>query len=246
MDGWWWWPGPELRHYTFQKSPDSQWKGSWQRTEPAASQLCLHQPTSDTRVEMSRLFHIYSQHSLQTRSSSSFSVSSALMKLTAFITDANSKWWNRRALDTFKNRAYPLGLTGLTNIVFMDLFFLILSQYRLFMLPVILSDLNKSYKRATEFTASAAQHQRRLCAGAGKASKYKRRVAAGRRRELAPLWHLECLNIIRGWAESRLTLAISTQEHARKNHLYLFWVFISVMGRGTNVPGLYDPVSTWY
>lgn len=80
----------------------------------------------------------------------------------------------------------------------MPFFFLILSQYRLFLLPVIVSDLNKSYKRATEFTASAAQHQRRLCAGAGMASKYTWRVAVGRRRELAPLWHLECLNIIRG------------------------------------------------
>lgn len=129
----------------------------------------------------------------------------------------------------------------------MPFFFLILSQYRLFLLPVIVSDLNKSYKRATEFTASAAQHQRRLCAGAGMASKYKRRVAVGRRRELAPLWHLECLNIIRGWAESRLTLAISTQENARKNHLYLFWVFISVMGRGTNVPRLFHshPAGPW-
>lgn len=66
----------------------------------------------------------------------------------------------------------------------MPFFFLILSQYRLFLLPVIVSDLNKSYKRATEFTASAAQHQRRLCAGAGMASKYTWRVAVGRRRRI--------------------------------------------------------------
>lgn len=69
------------------KSSEESWqpmKGFLAWTEPAASQLDVHQLTSDTGVEMSCLFHIYSQHSLQPQSSISFPVSSALMKLKGY------------------------------------------------------------------------------------------------------------------------------------------------------------------
>lgn len=76
----------------------------------ACSESDVYQLTSDTREEMTCLFHIFSQHSLQTLSSISFLVSSALMKLTAFITKAKSEWWAlNAALETFKNKDCPLG-----------------------------------------------------------------------------------------------------------------------------------------
>lgn len=57
---------------------------------PEASQLNVYQLTSDTREETACLFYILSQHSLQTQRSIPFSLFSTIMKLTAFITDANS------------------------------------------------------------------------------------------------------------------------------------------------------------
>ncbi len=65
------------------------------------------------------------------------------------------------------------------------------------------------------------------------------RVEEGRTAEIgtAPAFRVSQHNQ-REWAESKLTLVISTQEHAKNNHLTLFWMF-SVMGHGLNLLGFF-------
>ena len=168
------------------KEPRQPMKGLLAENRPAASQPDVYQLTSDTREEMTRLFYIYSRHSLQTRHSISF-LRPALwwnwQLLLLYTQTADGRQECRAPLQCVQEWKVFCGLNAMIHIIFTAL------QYPIFVIcwqNWALWYRSKSYKHATEW--QPAWLNINVICELGMASKYRH-------------WHhlgiLEYLNIIR-------------------------------------------------
>lgn len=157
----------ENRHYSFQKSPDSQWKDSWQRVglQPVSS-TCTSWPRIPERrwpVSFTFTVNTASRHNAP-------SLFSPVLHFeqSAFITDTKSG--RQEFCTSFRHvqewRVF-CGLNESDTHHFYGSTMAVYTQCCLFLLYATVSDSNKSYKHATAFASSTAQNQRHLCAGHG-------------------------------------------------------------------------------